>query len=237
MCAPYFCLNPAFAADVQPSNMKIQNAWSDNQECYIKAFPKSEKPKSKEVFHDVQPFSEFTGTPVSYDMQSFHQPFQICKKPIDFGNDKIKERNLWNEMGEYSLNERPMYKPCLPGKVSLTRKGEPVSNDGILETANNLRNVPAESRLIGQDSRRCLVKDDTAVLDKQNRQVCADNVLTKRDCPHDSLVRIYEETKINPVAFKEQLYNEFPPYHNTIAKKPSMFRNSTKSKMTNSCNH
>ncbi len=237
MCAPYTCLNPAFAADVQPSNIEIQNAWSNNQECYIKAFSRTEKPKPKESFHDVHPFSDFAGTPVSYNMQSFNQPFQICKRPIDFGNDKIKERNLWNEMGNFGLNERPIYKPCLPGKVALSRKGEPVSKDGILETANNLRNVPTESVLIGQDSKRPLVKADTAVLDRQYRQVCADTRMTTRNCPKESLIRIYEETKVNPDTFREQLHNEFSPYPNTITKKPSVFRNSTKSKMTNSRNY
>lgn len=237
MCAPYTCLNPAFAADVQPSNIEIQNAWSNNQECYIKAFSRTEKTKPKERFHDVHPFSDFAGTPVSYNMQSFSQPFQICKRPIDFGNDKIKERNLWNEMGNCGLNERPIYKPCLPGKVALSRKGEPVSKDGILETANNLRNVPTESVLIGQDSKRPLVKADTAVLDRQYRQVCADTRMTTRNCPKESLLRIYEETKVNPDTFREQLHNEFSPYPNTITKKPSVFRNSTKSKMTNSRNY
>ena len=236
LCAPYTCLNPAFAEDIQPANMTFQNAWFGDQKCWIKAFPQTSKPRILKHRADVAPYSDFIGTPIFHNMQSFKQPFQICKKTIDHGNDKIKERNLWNERGDFSLSQRPESRPCLPGKVAFTRKGLPVSRDGILETANNLKDVSVETELIGQNSNKALKKDDTSIYNSQSRQICVDQQLGQRNTPKESLVKLYQATQINPLLAKEQLYNEFSPYSdaNTITKTPSLFRNSTKSRMTNS---
>ena len=240
ICTPYTCLNPAFADDIQPSNLVTQNAWFNGQNCYIQASPQTSKTlKSRPTTTNVAPFSEHNGTPISHNMQSFIQPFQLCKRFRDIGNDKIKDRNLWNERGKFGLDERPSLKPCLPDKIAFTRKGIPNSRDGIAETANNLKSIPIESDLIGRSSSRPLVKNDTAVLNIQSRQICADQELSRRACPRDSLVHVYDITKINPILLKEQLHNEFTPYAdaNTVMKTPKLFRNSTKSRMTNPIHH
>lgn len=235
VCAPYTCLNPAFADDLQPSNLIGEQDWFNNQTCYIKVFPQKPKPpKFPVATTNVDPISDFVGAPICHNMQSFVQPFQICKRHRDVGNDKIKERNLWSERGIFGLNERPSIKSCLPGKVAFTRKGEPQSCDGILDTSNNRKDVSVESELIGRNHGP-LIKNDTAVLDKQSRQICADQKLAERASPKNSLLDIYKNTKINPILLKEQLHNEFFPYANanTVIKKPGLFRNSTKSRMTN----
>lgn len=162
-------------------------------------------------------------------MQSFAQPYEQCRTPEDDYNDAIKARNLWGQRGKQTLDERPVYKRCLPDKVMLTRTGTPQSLDGIAETAENIRSIPEESELLGLG--RLHTEGDTATQDLSGRQVCAEKRMMSKAHPTAGLLEVYGATSVAPDLYSRQLYSSDDPALNSNFKRPLPFRNMTKSRM------
>lgn len=169
------------------------------------------------------------GVPIKYEMQSFAQPYEQCRTPEDDYNDAIKARNLWGQRGKQTLDERPVYKRCLPDKVMLTRTGTPQSLDGIAETAENIRSIPEESELLGLG--RLHTEGDTATQDLSGRQVCAEKRMMSKAHPTAGLIEVYGATSVQPDLYSRQLYSSDDPALNSNFKRPLPFRNMTKSRM------
>lgn len=111
----------------------------------------------------------------------------------------------------------------------LTRTGTPQSFDGIAETAENMRNIPEESDLLGLG--RLHTEGDTATQDLSGRQVCADKHMMSKAHPTAGLLGVYGATSVQPDLYSRQLYSSYDPALNSNFKQPLPFRNTTKSRM------
>ena len=224
-CTAYFCdwkdpsgtLHVENAGQIAPLQTRC---FAENKQYYT---PKSCKacPVPDPVVLD--------GVPVRYEMQSFAQPYEQCRTPEDNYNDAIKARNLWGQRGKQTMDERPVYKRCLPDKVMLTRKGTPPSFDGIADVAENMKSVPDESELLGLG--RLHTEGDTATQDLRGRQVCADRRMASKSHPTAGLLGVYRATSVSPDLYSRQLYSSDDPARNSSFKQPLPFRNTTKSRM------
>lgn len=227
-CIGYYCHDPVLSGFGNERTLSTQNLSADNSRCDLKWYPFAPAREAQYPEMTAKPMT-YDGVPIDAQMDSFKQPFEVCEWDQDVGNKAMKARNLWNERGTVELSPIPEYKPCGPSAVNITRKGMPVNRDGIVNTAENLRNPDKESDLLNLS--RTLVQGDTSVRGL-NGQYCVEKTLKARHRITPQLDLQYSQTTVDPQLFKRQLFTDYDTEKNRSWKAPHLFRNSTKAKIS-----
>lgn len=228
-CRPFVCSYPSLSGSELSDHPR--NNWAlsgDAKDCQILWSPFAPPRETKPAEQTYMP-TTYDGVPIDYEMQSFYQPFVRCENDDDIANEAVRQRNIWNARGKVELPEIPAYKACSPSTLNITRKGDPVSRDGIVSTAQNLLNPDAESDLHGL--RTFLVQGDTAVKSR-NSQYCVSKNLQSRYNVTKQLSDLYQETTIDNDLFKRQRFTEYDPTRNVAWQTPHLFNNCTKAKIS-----
>ena len=163
----------------------------------------------------------------------FIQNYKECIWQQDVDNEILKNRKFSLKKPTPILSPRPLSDPCLPTKSMLKRNGKPPKFDGLNEIAENLKDVGAESDLIGLWGKqsKCQINDGI------NNDYCAkkgNDGYEDKYCRLDSsqdIVNILKQTSIDNEAYEKQLYTHFDESKNLNKATPHVFRNNSRAKL------
>lgn len=196
--------------------------------CYV-GVPKAQSWDNSTPATTVPEAITYGGAPVDSKMDSFFQPFKDCEWDADLQNDALKQRIYQMNYGNnHQPFPYPPYKQCEPSQITLERKGNPQSIDGLINPSlSKVRNVQDESALVGLTT--VLGNSDTVLASK--RPLCSKNALAARSRPDEKLQELYESTAIDGTMFLKQLQSDYENSKNSNTAKPFAFNNCSKSKM------